>query len=444
MTASRPRPDFLVVGANHRSSDAALRDRLFTEEAEAPFILARLRASGLGRAVWLSTCDRIEIYAIHPRPIEAALVIGEVLAARAGMDTARLAEQLVTLTGDAAVRHIFAVACSLESRMIGEPHVLGQVKTAHRLATLDGALEADLEALFQAAYAAAKRVRTETAIAERPVSIAAAALGVAGDLHGDLGRCSGLLIGVTDIGELLVDHLRDGGLGRLAVIAEPDRRAAGAARRFGCRHAAHADLDAELASADIVVAASGAGRHILNAGQVNAALRRRRRRPIFVIDAGIPREVDPAVGDLSGAFVYDLDDFERIALDGRMNREKASAEAWAIVDRAAAAFLRGRAERQAVPSVAALRRHFERVRDGVLAERNGDDAGEATRLLINRLLHNPSEALRRMAADPETWAGDRIPAERLLAGLFGLDDRDFEAVRKEEPRERGEDEGETR
>ena len=177
---------YLVIGASHRTCSGALRDRLTTEEAEVPLMLGRLRDLGFTQAVWLSTCDRVEVQAVHERPGEAALAVADLLADRAGVPEPDLADQLYTHTGADAIRHLFAVACSLDSQIVGEPHILGQLKAAHRHAATAGLTGPELEAALQAAYAAAKRVRSETPIAEGATSLVAAAVQVARDLHGEL------------------------------------------------------------------------------------------------------------------------------------------------------------------------------------------------------------------------------------------------------------------
>ncbi|MEI7607422.1 MAG: glutamyl-tRNA reductase, partial [Rhodospirillaceae bacterium] len=195
-----------------------------------------------------------------------------------------------------------------------------------------------------------------------------------------------------------------------------DSRAEAAARRLDCHHAPFADLANSLAGADVVVTAVGIGRTILTSAMVEAAARRRRRRPVFIIDAALPTDVEPGVAEIDAAFVYDLADLERVALQGRVSREAAAAAAWEMIATAVASFLSERAERAAVPAVVALRGHFEAARREVLAE-GGLGAEEATRRLVNRLLHHPSEALRRLAA-----VNRRDEGERLLLRLFGLED----------------------
>ena len=425
---------YLVIGASHRTCSGALRDRLTTEEAGVPLMLGRLRDLGFTQAVWLSTCDRVEVQAIHERPSEAALAVADLLADRAGVPEPDLADQLYTHTGADAIRHLFAVACSLDSQIVGEPHILGQLKAAHRHAATAGLTGPELEAALQAAYAAAKRVRSETPIAEGATSLVAAAVQVARDLHGELKRCSGLLLGLGDMGALVLDGLREAGLGRLTVASPVDRRAESAARRLNSHFVPWADLDSALAGADIVVTAAGLGRYILTVPAMEAALKRRRRRPMFVVDAAIPADVDPGVAVLDEAFVYDLADLERVALQGRVGREAATRAAWAIVDEALAGFVRTRAERAAVPAVAALRAHFETERRRLLAEHGRLDAQAATRLLVNRLLHRPSEVLRSLAAEGD-GAGltERAAAERLLLRLFGLGDEETSEDERREP-----------
>ncbi|MDP6388386.1 MAG: glutamyl-tRNA reductase, partial [Alphaproteobacteria bacterium] len=224
---------FFVVGANHRSSSAMLRDRLFVDEARLPEFFARLSEAGIAQAVVLSTCDRVEVQAANGSPEDAAEAIRDLFVALSGLAADEVRDQLYAHFDDDAVRHAFAVASSLDSQVIGEPQVLGQVKEGHREARGHGMVGAELERVLQAAYTAAKRVRTESAIAERPVSIASAAAQVARDVHGDLQRATALVIGLGEIGDLICQQLRVAGLGRLT-LAGPSRRTEAEARRLGC------------------------------------------------------------------------------------------------------------------------------------------------------------------------------------------------------------------
>jgi glutamyl-tRNA reductase len=315
------------------------------------------------------------------------------------------------------VRRLFAIAASLESQVLGEPQVLGQVKDAHAAAAAAGATGPDLDALFAAAFAAAKRVRSETGLAERPVTMAAAALRVARDIHGDIARTAALLIGDGEMGELLIRHFTAAGLKRVAVAAPLPARAEQLARALDCHIEEFDKLEEALARADIVVSCCGSRRLIVTADLARAAHRRRRRKPMFLIDAAVPGDLDPAIDAIEGVFRYDLGDLEAAALEGQQSRRDAAEAASRIVDDAAAQFLRGRDERKAAAGIAALRARFEAERAAVLATVSGDGAAEATRLLVNRLLHGPAVKLRELAAgDP----GAQAEAEKLLADLFAL------------------------
>ncbi len=418
----------LMVGVNHRTAPARLRDQLFVKPEDQSTVLAEIRAESISEALVVSTCDRVEVLAVADDPAAAEGGLLGVLAGRAGLSAAVLDGQCFRAQGREALAHLFAIAASLESQVIGEPQVLGQLKESHRAAAAEGMIARHLEAVLQAAYAAAKRVRNETAIAQRPVSIAAVAAQLARRVHGDLSRSSALLLGLGEMGELLAGELCSAGVGHLVVAHSSQQRAEAAAHRLGCNYRPWEELAEALAEADTVVAACGTGRYIVTVALAVAALKKRRRRPIFFIDSAVPCDVEPAVGTLDGAFVYDLADLESIVLEGRAGREATSDAARRILDEELSAFLRDQAERDAVPAVVALRHRFEVARESVLAE-SDLDAAEATRRLINRLLHGPSEALRRAAIDD---AAGRDALERAVESLFGdtgrgeADDKDDE------------------
>ncbi|MBI5165807.1 MAG: glutamyl-tRNA reductase [Magnetospirillum sp.] len=406
----------VIVGANHRSASLSLRDVLFVDDAAAPGVLAQLKAAGIAEAVVLSTCDRVEVWAAADDRSHAAGGVAESFAARAGLARGALSGPLTVLEGGEALRHAFLVTSSLDSLVVGEPHVAGQVKDAHRLGREAATCGPTLDAVLQAAFAAATRVRTDTAIGEGPVSIAAAAVQLARDLHGDLAKCRGLLVGAGDMGELVAESLLAAGLSWLSVTAPRASRAESLAQSLNAHVVAFEDLKEALVGADVVLAAVGSRNVTLSADMVTQALRQRRRKPIFLVDAAIPGDIEPAVNRVDGAFLYDLGDLERVALEGRATREQAARAARAIVEEDVAAFLRGRAERTAVPAIVALRSRFEAEREAVLAEAGGD-AAEATRLLVNRLLHAPSEAMKGVAADGAEWAA----MEKAIRALFRLE-----------------------
>ena len=395
--------NLVIVGANHRSDALGVRDQLFVDDAEIPAFLTGL---GLPQAMVLSTCDRVEVWAWDA----PAAVLRQALQARAAAQG-----NLYELQGDMAVRHAFAVTSALDSLIIGEPQVPGQVKAAARLARAAGTMGPGLEGILDAALSAAKRVRNETAIGEGPVSIAAAACQLARDLHGDLASRRAVLVGAGDMGELVAESLLAAGLGHLDVTAPRASRAEALARTLNAHQLAYEALPDILPQADLVLTAVGGRTITFSTDLVARALKARRRRPVFLIDCAIPGDIDPAVNRLDGAFLYDLADLERVAMKGRSSRELAAVAAWAIMDAEVAAFAQQQNSRQAVPAIVALRQHFETVRQAIVAE--GLDADEATRRLVNRLLHDPSEQLKQQAAE----GSDSAAMEHLLKKLFRLE-----------------------
>jgi glutamyl-tRNA reductase len=314
------------------------------------------------------------------------------------------------------VRHVFLVAAALDSQVVGEPNVAGQMKDAHRMAREAGMTGSELEAILQAAYAAAKSVRTETAVGEGAVSTAAAAAEIAREVHGDLGRCAALLAGGGEMGVLIAERLLRAGLGRLTVACRARGRAEMLARAWSCHHAPFEGIAQILPDADIVVTAQASGVTLVGRDAVQAALVKRRQRPMYLVDAAVPADIDPAAGDLEGAFLYRLDDLEELARQGLAGRAAAAAAAREIVEREVEAFLGDRAGRVASATVTALRAHFAEARENALREA-GNDAERATRLMMNRLLHEPSAALRALGV-----AGGAKEAEALVRRLFGLEE----------------------
>ncbi len=406
-----------VVGANHRSSTALLRDRLFMEESLLPQMFGRLRAGGLDQALILSTCDRTEIQGLHDSPETAADMVRNHFAAIGNVGYAEIIDQSYALYDREALRHVFAVASSLDSQVVGEPQVLGQVKAGHRLAGACGMIGPQLDRVMQSAYRTAKRVRSETEIIRRPVSIASAAAQICQDLHGDLSGRAGLIVGLGEIGELIHEQLRTAGLQRVTLTAASSR-AETVARRAGIHFLPFESLGEALAEADIVVSAVGAGRHIVNRADAEAALKRRRRRPILFLDGGVPPDIAPEVEECDGAFRYSLDDLEHVALQGRTERQATAAAAWQIVDDVVGSWYEGRADREASPVIVDLRERFAAAREKVLLDHPGIDAARATELLVNRLLDGPSRALRGMARQAESDAAEGERLEEMIRRLF--------------------------
>ncbi len=410
-----------VVGANHRSCGLSMRDRLFIEDPMVPEFLHRLRDQGLTQALVLSTCDRVEVQGVHEDPNSIIPVIQQALADHGEMDSAAFGDQLYGLTGGDALRHILRVASSLDSQVIGEPQVLGQVKAAHRMAREAGTLGGAFETILQDAYNTAKRVRSETAIGERAVSIAAAAVQLARDVQGDLEKCRALLVGDAEMGEMVAAQLLSAGIDVLSVMNDrTPQRARDAARRLDCHAAPWENLSGELEKSDILIMALGRRQYTINSDMIHSALAGHRRKLMYIIDLALPGDVDPAVNRIDAAFLYDLGDLERVAMEGMSHREGEARHAEDIIDQALTSIGRDTAERAAVPVLSRLRAHVEGLRDLALNDAGGD-AEKATRLLANRLLHDPSVVLRHIALNQDD--GELEAAEHMIEYLFGLDNK---------------------
>lgn len=405
----------LVVGTNHLTGGLSLRDRLFVEDVDVPVFLEKLKGRGLEQAAIMSTCDRVDIATLSDDVDSVSAAIAMTMAEHGKIEPEELNGSLYIHQAQDAVRHLFRVASSLDSVVVGEPQVLGQIKASHRLARDLGMVSGDLDNLFQASFSVAKRVRTETAIGERPVSIASVAIGISRDIHGDLNRVRALMIGNGDMGEVIAREMMRGGLKQIQIADAGARSAHNLAERMGVDHVPVTELANALVSADVVIVSVGGREKFLNADMVRTALRARRHRPQFIVDAGLPSDVDAAVDRLDDAFLYDLADLERLAMEGLQSREFEAASAEAIIDMEVSAYLKGTRERKAVPALVSLREHVARLREQALAEA-GNDAEKATHLLAQKLLHKPSERLREIAAE----GGDIDGLEIMIETIFNL------------------------
>lgn len=404
-----------VIGVNHRTCPDSLRERLYVDDSEVAAVIGTLRIRGVREALVLSTCDRVEVTAVFRDGELAPMTVATALGGPIGLRGEALMPYLYRHDGADAVRHLFRVASALDSQIVGEPQVLGQLKAAQRLARDLGTAGPTLDRILEAAYAIAKRVRTETRIGEGAVSLATAAVARIQDLHGALGNRCALLIGGDELSLMIARHLRTVGLRDLTVLDQFRRRAAVTASELEAHHGPLDDLAGALDRADVVISGLGAGRYLITAAMMEAVLRRRRRRPVFLLDLAVPGDIEPAVHRLDEAFVYDLGDLERVTHEGRTGREAEAAKAEALVEDAVVGFAHRRSVQDAGPDIARLRAHVEA--QIVAAAGEGPESEAVARRIAGRLLHAPSQALRRRAAegrlDDDAWA--------LINELFGLD-----------------------
>lgn len=409
MTVSAP--PLQVIGVDHRTCPDGVREKLFVDDSEMPAMLSALQSGGAEEVMVLSTCNRVEVIGRFTDPDTAPDLVAGALGGPVGLASPVLRSLLYVHRRAEAIGHLFRVACALDSQVVGEPQVLGQVRAAHRLCRDLGGTGPTLEEALRAAYAIAKRVRSETRIGEGPVSLAAAAVARVRDLFGDLAGRSGVLAGTGELGLLIAEHLAGAGMDRLEVLDRFPRRAGLAARTLGAHHGGLDALGPALDRADVVVTTLGEGRYLIGAEMIEAALRRRRRRPMFLLDLSVPGDVEPAVHRLDEAFVYDLGDLEGITRAGLADRAGEATRAELMVEEAVAAFTRARSARDAAPDIAALRAQIE----ALVGEVVPGDADLARRIAA-RLAHAPSVELRRMAEEGRLDRRSRA----LAARLFGL------------------------
>jgi glutamyl-tRNA reductase len=418
----------LLVGMNHRSAPLALREHYAAADPQSA--LSKLVGDEIAEAVLVSTCNRVEVVVWAPRIELARLRLRSFFErdlAREGVPDCGVAleDALYEFEGAEAARHLFRVASSVDSMVVGEPQILGQVKDAWRAAVECGACGSILSRLHERAFACAKRVRNETLIAERPVSVARVAAELAGEIFESLEGKTALLVGAGEMIELALEAMRSAGLGRVRIANRTPARAAALAERFDASAHGLGELPTLLPEADVVLTSIGGERPLLGPKELGDALRARRRRPMFVIDIGVPRNVDPAANELDGIYLYDLDDLGGLAEANAQERRREKVRAEAIVLEEQQRFDGWLAALSAVPTIRDLRDRAERIRSGEVERALGrldltpevrESVEGLTRQIVNKILHAPIARLR----DQEDRAQGLATLETARA-LFSLD-----------------------
>lgn len=419
----------LLLGMNHRTAPVELRER-FAASDPAPLLAKLVESEEIEEAVLVSTCNRVEVIALTQRPEAARLRLrsffrrelgGE---AAAGEEGRRLDDALYELADANAMRHVLRVTSSIDSMVVGEPQILGQMKDAYRTAVDAGACGTILARLFQCAFATAKRVRRETRIAERPISVARVAVDLARQIFEDLSEKTALLIGAGEMIEIALEALREDGLSSIHVANRTRAHAAELAERFGATAHALDELPSLLLRADVVLSCIGGSSPLVTLAMVTTAIDSR-EGPLFIIDIGVPRNVDPSVNALDGVYLYDLDDLAEAAAANAEERRRETVRAEAIVLEEQQRFDGWLAALQAVPTIRDLRSRAESIRvaelERVLGRLGLDgaqrEAVEAlTRSIVNKLLHAPLSRLRSQSEHAGGFASLEAVRE-----LFGLD-----------------------
>ncbi|HSK15576.1 MAG TPA: glutamyl-tRNA reductase [Gaiellaceae bacterium] len=418
----------LLVGTSYQRAPVELRELLAYDPALRAEALGRLSADGAEVGV-LSTCNRTEVYAVGPEPDALEERIYGELASLSGLSHSELAPALYTVADEAAALHLFRVAAGLDSMVPGEAQILGQVREAYNAACESGTAGPILHRLFRQALGVGKRVRTETAIGENPASVSSAAAQLADRVFEDLEGRTILLLGAGKVADLTAANLISRGVGEIVVANRTLERAEPLARRLGGRAVGLDGVEAELERADVVVASTSSQGVVLTAEQVARALEARRGRPVFFIDIAVPRDLDPAINELEGCYLYDIDDLERVVAESVAGRREEAVRAEAIVSEEADEFRAWQLALDVVPAIASLRARAESIRQAELERAEGRLASlspsqrravEAlTTQIVAKLLHQPTVRMKEAAV-----AADGVLYADAVRHLFGLEERD--------------------
>jgi len=415
-----------VAGLSHRNAPVALREQLAVEEDKLRELLRDVQLTGVVReALILSTCNRVEVYGVAEVPGEARAVAFHRLCRYRGIDPGAVDPLLYThLDGD-AVLHAFRVASSLDSMMIGEPQILGQVKDAFALAQACEGVGPVLHRLFSQAFAVAKKVRTDTEIARHAVSVAFAAVELARKIFANLDGRTVLLIGAGKMGELAAKHLVDHGAFPIYVANRTWARAQEMARALAGTPVPFDEIATALASADIVITSTGSPEPIVRRDAVQRAMQGRRARPLFFIDIAVPRDVEPAVDALQDVYRYDIDDLKQVVDANIRERVREAQRAETLVEREVAKFMARARDAEIIPTIVSLRERLEAIRIAEVQKALArlPEASAETReavdalstALVNKILHAPITKLRESsrAGAGRSWL-------ELVHELFGL------------------------
>ncbi|MCC6075934.1 glutamyl-tRNA reductase [Pseudomonas sp. GCM10022188] len=397
---------FLALGINHKTATVAVRERVaFGPEQLVDALQQLCRVTPCREAAILSTCNRSELYlALDEATAEAILAW---LAGYHGLNLDELRACAYIHQDDDAVRHMMRVACGLDSMILGEPQILGQMKDAYATAREAGTLGPLLGRLFQATFSTAKTVRTDTRIGENPVSVAFAAVSLAKQIFSDLQRSQALLIGAGETIALVARHLHEQGVKRIVVANRTLERASALAGEVGGHAVLLSAIPEELVNSDIVISSTASPLPILGKGAVESALKKRKHRPVFMVDIAVPRDIEPEVGELDDVYLYTVDDLHEVIAENLRNRQDAARAAEELVVTGVGEFMLRLRERDSLDLLRSYRQRAEQLRDDELAKAlrllgNGTPAEEAlaqlARGLTNKLLHAPSVQLKKFSA----------------------------------------------
>jgi len=415
------------IGLNHKTAPVELRERLAVPESEIADILHHCVADpSIREAALLSTCNRVEITVVTHDPDAAIAMVHEWFAHKAGMERESVSAHLYYHTAEAAVRHLFSVASGLDSLVLGEPQILGQVKLSYEHALAAGTAGHVLHRLYQSAFSAAKRARSETNIGRQSVNISSCAVELARHIFGDLAGKTVLLMGAGEMAELAARHLRSNGCSDILVANRTLKRAESLAAEFKGHALTMEQLPDYLDAADIVLSSTGASIFVLLPNIVEAAMKKRHNRPMFLVDIAVPRDIDPRVADIDDVYLYDIDDLQQVVQGNVEHRQEEAELARKILDEEETAFLSWLKSLESVPLIRSIQLQMEQHRKEEVekALRYMKDfepvqleaVERFSKALMKRYMH---PTLRTLKTLPDDIEGDLLMGAATL--LFNLD-----------------------
>lgn len=419
--------NLIALGINHNSAAVEVRERVaFAPEQVSEALVDLCEAAGVDEAVILSTCNRTELYAIVPEKMginDKALELIDWVANYHHLSSQDLHRSAYHHEGGQALRHLVQVASGLDSMVLGEPQIFGQLKSAYAVAVEAGTAGSELGRLFPRVFSIAKQVRTDTAIGEHPVSVAYAAVNLAGHIFSNLSQCNALLVGAGETIELVARHLIGAGVSQIVIANRTLGRARELGQKFGAEAVLLAEIPEQLAVADIVITSTASQLPILGKGAVEHALKVRKHRPYLMVDIAVPRDIESQVGELPDVYLYSVDDLRDIVDENMRSRSSEACKADQIIDDGVRLFLEEMRSLAAVDTVKEYRTMAEQLRERELqrAQRalaRGDDpqqiVAELSRALTNKLIHAPTTGLKQASAEGRE---DLIHTARKLLGL---------------------------
>ncbi len=397
--------EIVLIGLNHKTAPLEIRERLGASKSVSEILVHLSQLSPIKEVLFLSTCNRVETLFTSKQPEAAIAAVKQFFSAFNQVPLSKFEHSLYIYRQTEAVRHLFRVASSLDSMVLGEPQILGQIKDAYRLALKHHTVGPILNRLLHKSFSVAKRIRTETRLAHHAVSVSYAAVEMAKKIFGHLERKQVMLIGAGEMAELAVQHLINNGVKNIIVANRTLERAMELARRFQGQAISIAEKEEYLKEVDIVISSTGAPHYVVRYEDVKNIMRKRRHKPIFFIDIAVPRDIDPKVNALDNAYVYDIDDLQAVVEENRLKREKEARKAERIIEEEVIKFEHWLETLAVVPTIIALKHKLEEIRYKELnktfshlkhlSEEDKKAIAVMTEAMIKKVLHDPIEFLKQ-------------------------------------------------